>query len=76
MFEDAFVAAHNTHRSVDEFRVALHPVESPPVSCHSGLPYTGTVTVDGPATKVYTTCGHWVELHLAVGQPKFFGLAL
>ena len=76
MFEDAFVAAHNTHRSVDAFRIALHPIESFLVSCHSGLSHTGTVTVDGPATKVYTACGHWVELHLAVSQPKFRSLTL
>ena len=67
MFEYAFIAAHNTHSSVDAFRIALHSIQSPPVSCHGGLPYTGTISVDGPAAKVYTACGHWVELHLAIG---------
>ena len=76
MFKDAFITAHNTHRSVDALRITLHLVESPPVSCHSRLPYTGTVSVDGPAAKVYTACGYWVELHLAVGQAKLRSLAL
>ena len=75
MLEDAFVASHDTHRSIDAFRITLHPVQSPPVSCNSGLPHTGTVTIDGPATKVYTTCVHRVELHLAIGQTKLSGLA-
>ncbi len=71
MFEDAFIASNNTHRSIDAFRITLHPVESSLVSCNSGLPYTGTISVDGPATEVYTACGYWVELHLAIGQADF-----
>ena len=76
MFEYAYITSHNTHRSVDAFRIALHSIQPFPVSCHGRLPHAGTVTIDGPSAKVYTTCGHWVELHLAVSQPKFFGLAL
>lgn len=30
MFEYALIASNYTHRSVDAFRITLHPVQSPP----------------------------------------------